>query len=685
MALKKPADFFGNTKKTPLDEVKEEYTAASPQKIEQVSEAFDSFKDNLKHIQSLSDFTNTFDTFKNNLEKVEHVSEEITSIREDIKELIKKEDLDSAMMAQLLFVQESIARIDSRISSINGDTVDKIKEDFADLSNSVGSFLDVDVPKYKKLISESEVRVDGRFGEFKGKVEEELDTIRADVNKEVTTVLADVESLNENTFNSVKEAVKEEFKESVKDVNKKVTVVSSLVEEELPKYKKLFAETEIRTEEKVKTAIDSYQETIENLHTTVKEFTENEIPKYNTLLIENKIKSEKEVKELEEQVLSKVGVLTEKIESISSGIHEKTEEKIVELKSVVEDYKGEITSISKTYDNLYKDFKKREISENEKLETYSEEIKKYHKRFDFLEEAVTEDLREIQSVLVQSNETYHASLKTEVGKFRDNISEQMKDLQMDLVVNEKHIKKQNESIEEVQEELKVVLEKLQMSSIEERSNSLLEKVVNLEKVLLKEDNPTLPGDPSTNTSEDPLTPLDQKFVTLDQLQNHYRLFINRVQQQIATIGGGGIEDAPNDGQDYVRKNRKWVISSGGGGKFADDSVGINTTSNVGLGTTARSDSTLYVDGNATVTGNLNVTGDLVYDEANARNWNITGIATVATAFYMPQYTTTARDAATFNEGAMIYNTTTKKMEFYDGTNWQSLPGMSLGLTVALDG
>ena len=685
MALKKPADFFGNTKKTPLDEVKEEYTAASPQKIEQVSEAFDSFKDNLKHIQSLSDFTNTFDTFKNNLEKVEHVSEEITSIREDIKELIKKEDLDSAMMAQLLFVQESIARIDSRISSINGDTVDKIKEDFADLSNSVGSFLDVDVPKYKKLISESEVRVDGRFGEFKGKVEEELDTIRADVNKEVTTVLADVESLNENTFNSVKEAVKEEFKESVKDVNKKVTVVSNLVEEELPKYKKLFAETEIRTEEKVKTAIDSYQETIENLHTTVKEFTENEIPKYNTLLIENKIKSEKEVKELEEQVLSKVGVLTEKIESISSGIHEKTEEKIVELKSVVEDYKGEITSISKTYDNLYKDFKKREISENEKLETYSEEIKKYHKRFDFLEEAVTEDLREIQSVLVQSNETYHASLKTEVGKFRDNISEQMKDLQMDLVVNEKHIKKQNESIEEVQEELKVVLEKLQMSSIEERSNSLLEKVVNLEKVLLKEDNPTLPGDPSTNTSEDPLTPLDQKFVTLDQLQNHYRLFINRVQQQIATIGGGGIEDAPNDGQDYVRKNRKWVISSGGGGKFADDSVGINTTSNVGLGTTARSDSTLYVDGNATVTGNLNVTGDLVYDEANARNWNITGIATVATAFYMPQYTTTARDAATFNEGAMIYNTTTKKMEFYDGTSWTSLPGMSLGLTVALDG
>ena len=56
-----------------------------------------------------------------------------------------------------------------------------------------------------------------------------------------------------------------------------------------------------------------------------------------------------------------------------------------------------------------------------------------------------------------------------------------------------------------------------------------------------------------------------------------------------------------------------------------------------------------------------------------------GVATVSTALYMPQYTTTARDAATFNEGAMIYNTTTKKMEFYNGTTWTSLPGVTLGL------
>jgi DNA repair exonuclease SbcCD ATPase subunit len=677
VALKKPSDFFGNTKKTPLDEVKEEYIAASPEKIEQVSEAFDSFKVNLNYIQSLSDFTSTFDSFRENLEKVENVSIEVDTIKDEIKSLLKQEDLDSAMMAQLLFVEESISKIESKISSINGETVDQIKEDFKGLSTSVEGFLSIDVPKYKKLISESEIRVDDRFGQFKNKVEENLVTIRADVNKEVTTALSEVEKLNTNVISEVKG----DFRKNTKEVK-------NLVEKELPKYRKFFTETELKTEETIKNAIDSYKETIENLNAKVKVFTETEIPKYNNLLIETKLKSEQEVKDLEEEVLAKVNSLSEKVDFISGDVTEKTAEKIGELQTVIDEYKEEIDSISKTYQNLYKDFKKREISENEKLENYSKDIEKYYKRFNFLEETVHEDLREIQSVLINSNETYHASLKTEVGKFRNNISEQMKGLEMDLTINETHIKKQNEHIENIQEEIKEVLERLQLDKLEEKNKELVEKINYLEETiaeineqkLLTEDNPTLPGDPSTNNSSDPLTPLDQKFITLEQFQNHYRTFINRIQQQIATIGGGGagvmhdLDDVTFDrttgqGQLLIYNGAKWVgIAStavGGGDvdELAENCTGVNLT----------------------LTGNLSVTGDITYDEANARNWNVAGIATVGTAFYMPQYTTTDRDAATFNEGAMIYNLTTKKMEFYDGTSWTSLPGMSLGLTVALDG
>ena len=110
-------------------------------------------------------------------------------------------------------------------------TVDKIKDDFSGLSTAVDGFLSVDVPKYKKLISESEVRVDERFGDFKEQVEENLDTIKADVNKEVTTALSSKEDLK-----------KLKTQEEVKN----------LVEEEFPKYKKFFAETELKTEETIK-------------------------------------------------------------------------------------------------------------------------------------------------------------------------------------------------------------------------------------------------------------------------------------------------------------------------------------------------------------------------------------------------------------------------------------------------
>ena len=47
------------------------------------------------------------------------------------------------------------------------------------------------------------------------------------------------------------------------------------------------------------------------------------------------------------------------------------------------------------------------------------------------------------------------------------------------------------------------------------------------------------NEPPAAKNTDPLTPLGQNFVTLEQLQNHYRVFVNRVQQQLATFGGGG--------------------------------------------------------------------------------------------------------------------------------------------------
>ena len=132
-------------------------------------------------------------------------------------------------------------------------------------------------------------------------------------------------------------------------------------------------------------------------------------------------------------------------------------------------------------------------------------------------------------------------------------------------------------------------------------------------------------------NSDPLTPLDQKFVTYEKLQENYRLFVNRVQQQLASFGGGGIEDAPTDGQEYTRKDQKWVVNTGGSqptgvaGTWGVDTVGIHTVKNVGIGATARSDSKLFVYGDAEITGNISAAGTITYEDVT--NVDSVGIIT----------------------------------------------------------
>ena len=60
-----------------------------------------------------------------------------------------------------------------------------------------------------------------------------------------------------------------------------------------------------------------------------------------------------------------------------------------------------------------------------------------------------------------------------------------------------------------------------------------------EQQLLVETNIPLGSDSPETNNPDPLTPIDQNFVTVDQLQKHYKLFVERVQYQLSSIGGGG--------------------------------------------------------------------------------------------------------------------------------------------------
>ena len=164
-------------------------------------------------------------------------------------------------------------------------------------------------------------------------------------------------------------------------------------------------------------------------------------------------------------------------------------------------------------------------------------------------------------------------------------------------------------------------------------------------------------DPKDTNNEDPLTPIDQNFVTLDQLQKHYKLFVERVQYQLGSIGGGGagfikdLDDVTHDGTNnelliYNSSTSKWVgiastaltssstiagIDTTGTSVFKNLEIsGVSTVSNT-TNSTSVSTGALVINGGVgvalsmTVGGSLSVGGTITYEDVT--NIDSVGIVT----------------------------------------------------------
>jgi hypothetical protein len=583
VALKKPSELFNQ--KSSLDTVQEQLMNAEPQKIENITEAFQVFKTNLNHIQSLSDFSSTLDGFKENVERIDLLSKEIENIKESISDTLKKEDLDTAMMSHLLFVEESIENIQGKIKGLNSKTLYNIKEEFGELEETVSDFIRLDVPSYKKQILDSERRIDTRFFDFKNQIKEEVISIDSHLTEKLSTISETISSINESHLN--------EFRNEVSVLENKV---DDALENELPRYKRFFTETKLKTEEKIKNVTDfveskvdtlenDYQNQIQNLNSLVKDFTEQEIPKYRGLITESKLQVEKDFITLEESIQNKIQQIDESIKSLIKDTHHQNQEndlkvtnQLLDLQKIVESSKNQINTISNTYENLYKDFRNREIHENQKLESYEVLLNDFSEKINVLENNLNDNVSLLHEDLNISTSKYYDVLKKEVGYFEENISNKVKDLEVNIVVNEKHIK-------DIQNSVYDVLDNLKLDLIEEKSQELTEKISYVESILEKFNEKTilnegLLNEPPTVKNSDPLTPLDQNYVTLDQLQNHYRTFINRIQQQLSTLGGGGavrLDDLDDVDHSNITTNNLLIYN---GNKW----VGIASTALSGSGT-----------------------------------------------------------------------------------------------------
>ena len=253
-----------------------------------------------------------------------------------------------------------------------------------------------------------------------------------------------------------------------------------------------------------------------------------------------------------------------------------------------------------------------------------------------MEETLSDNMCELQENLDTSTSKYYNEMKDSVVpaviNFEKNLSGQLREMRVDFAVNEKHV-------DNLQNEFKSLLETIRVdelikevtdtndknlsevkTKLEERVNRLEqlialyeEKVSPTVKVGSTVINEGLLNIPPDVKNSDPLTPLDQKYATIEDLQEHYRLFINRVQQQLSTFGGGGARIMSDLADvDYAGTGIStdgWVLawdssinmwapaaggSAGAGGTWASSTAGVSTTKNVGIATTARAQYSLYV-------------------------------------------------------------------------------------------
>ena len=89
-----------------------------------------------------------------------------------------------------------------------------------------------------------------------------------------------------------------------------------------------------------------------------------------------------------------------------------------------------------------------------------------------------------------------------------------------------------------------------------------------------------------------------------------------------------------------------------------------------------------------IAGDLNVIGDIVYDEVVGRNLHITGIGTIANLDVGNLNVTglsTFVGFSTFGNDVYVAGVVTATNYYGDGSNLVNLPGVSLGMVIALSG
>ena len=278
--------------------------------------------------------------------------------------------------------------------------------------------------------------------------------------------------------------------------------------------------------------------------------------------------------------------------------------KVDELKKQLEDVSSSINeSLSEVVDN--------NVNVVSLQTQYNEVIQKLNKKIDRIKEEFSNEVKALRKS--------HSNLTTEVTIIeKRQRAIKLNDLKENIIVDVQNLLKGD------------VFDNIK--HLENRVNIINEKHV---KLLTESYN-----EPPSVDNSDPLTPLDKNFVNLQDFQEHYRLFLNRIQRQLSTLGGGGavlisdLDDVDtstakvdNKFLKYNAASGKWVGSDTAGGGYTLPIASAGTLGGIKIG------SGLSIDGNGVVTASggsgsiagISTTGTSIFNQINA-----SGIVTAST-------------------------------------------------------
>ena len=522
-----------------------------------------------------------------------------------------------------LIVKNNLPSVDVIIDESNLPSVDELKEE-----NNLPSVDDfIEPPRPEEEIADL-INADSADYDFRSvgagntaidtapcSVEEETDEQQdlTEIIQLINDVRKDIPEIPEiKYYDSELESILEQIKEipEVRYYDREIEAVCEQIDNVKEEIKEL-PEPKYYDEE-----IDQINQTISNLPEV--KYYDQEISNLEESFSELK-KFVSDAPNYDDEINSIRDKFNYEIQQFSENVEVKDFDKKVEIDNLK-------TDLKETTEKIYEELKKSSDQIHEHRLHLKDDDRKLKKQilgqYNLLKENIEKKINEFNTKNIESQNIITGSLKEYFNELQEKISsipeikyydEQIKDLNVKFDIDIK--------------ELRDIVNQLKESQKQTLQENLL-------------------TEPPSTDNEDPLTPLNQNFVTYEKLQENYQLFVNRVQQQLASFGGGGevrlefLDDIDRDTALVDGKFLKYQASTktfvgadasggggGGGSQTLDEvlsegnssstgiSVGISTATKLHVGVdTGVYGENLVVTGDARVTGILTIgTGSIVLD------------------------------------------------------------------------